>query len=119
MHILLADNELDTCRLFTMAFELRGHTTTVATNGVEALEAVQAQPFDAIIMDGGIPEMNGLMATLRIRSLPNGREVPIVLFTAYRGYTEAMAREAGANLLVYKPVMPNELVDQVEQLEQA
>src|SRR5258708_13140739 len=111
MHILLADNELDTCRLFTMAFELHGHTTTVASNGVEALQAVQDHAFDAIIMDGGMPEMNGLVATLRIRSLPNGRAVPIILFTAYRGYTETMAQEAGATLLVYKPVIPDELVE--------
>lgn len=118
MHVLIADNELDTRQLFAMCFDLHGHTTTLVADGLEAVQAVQAQAFDAIILDGGMPEMNGLLATQKIRALPYGQSVPIVVFTAY-AYTEQMVQEAGGNALVHKPIMPQTLIQIVEDLVKA
>ena len=115
MKILIADDLLDTRKLFALAFHLEGYTTVVAENGVEAVEAVKQQPFDVLIIDVEMPVMNGLEAIQHIRQLPHGKAVPIILGTAY-DYNEATALQAGANLLVRKPIMMRDLVDLVKQL---
>lgn len=117
MHILFVDDMPDTRDIFRLAFGIQGHTTRVATNGLEAVEAVKEESFDAIIMDVEMPEMNGWDAVRHIRHLSNGNQLPIIMFTAYGGdedYDRAIA--AGANCLMLKPILPQELLNQIEKL---
>jgi CheY-like chemotaxis protein len=55
----------------------------LAGNGREAIDLVRDEPFDAIIMDVEMPEMNGWDAARTIRTLGNSRQIPIVVYTAY------------------------------------
>ncbi|MBV9468612.1 MAG: response regulator [Abitibacteriaceae bacterium] len=117
MHILFVDDMPDTRDIFRLAFGIQGHTTRVATNGLEAVEAVKEESFDAIIMDVEMPEMNGWDAVGHIRQLKNGNQLPIIMFTAYGGdedYDHAI--EVGANCLMLKPILPQELLNQIEKL---
>lgn len=117
MRILFVDDLPDTRDVFRLAFGIQGHSTRLASNGREAVEAATEENFDAIIMDVEMPEMNGFDAVRAIRNLASGEQVPIIMFTAY-GDNEASvkANEAGANLLLNKPILPQELLAKIEQI---
>lgn len=117
MHILFVDDLPDTCEVFKLAFRLDGHTTRIAHNGIEAVDATQEENFDAIIMDVEMPQLNGWDAVQRIRLLPNGTQVPIIMFTAYGTQADRdRALEVGADDLMQKPVLPNELIARIKEL---
>jgi PAS domain S-box-containing protein len=107
--LLVEDNDLNQ----QVAMELladAGFNVELAENGAEAVEKVQASPYDIVLMDVQMPVMDGLTATREIRKLPDFAELPILAMTA-----GAMARdreeclEAGMNAHVAKPIEPNEL----------
>lgn len=117
MKILFVDDLPDTRDVFSLAFGIQGHTTHLATNGREAVEAVRAQNFDAIIMDVEMPEMNGFDAVETIRTLPNGAKIPIIMFTAYGdNETRERAISSGADLLLHKPILPQELLASIVKI---
>lgn len=81
--LLVEDNVINqqvACRML----EILGYQVCVAVNGFEALERLQTQPPDAILMDCHLPEMDGYTATQRIREQERtlGRHVPIIALTA-------------------------------------
>ena len=106
--------------MFHLALELAGHSLSTVSNGIDAIEAVRAERFDVIVLDVEMPEMNGWDAAREIRGLENGRDVPIIMFTAYRSpEDQRKAEAAGANFVLHKPVLPQELIfalDKVRKL---
>ncbi len=83
-----------------------GHHVDVVANGIEAVEAVEARPYDIVFMDMFMPEMDGMAATAAIRRLdPPAGTVPIVALTAnvMAGDRERFL-EAGMNGVLAKPV---------------
>ena len=93
--------------------ERHGHLAGVATNGVEALEAVRNGVYDVVFMDVQMPEMDGLQATRAIRQLPTPARQPyIVALTA--AVTEVDREDcvaAGMNDFVSKPAQAKDLLD--------
>jgi CheY-like chemotaxis protein len=84
----------------------------VANNGQEALDLVQQNDFDAVLMDLHMPVMDGFEATRRIRDLPKGKNLPIIAMTAAAMAQDREAcAEAGMNDHVAKPVDPQELAN--------
>lgn len=68
-----------------------------------------------VVMDIEMPIMDGLTATRAIRELVNGRQVPIVLFTAF-DYSEEQAIRVGANSLMRKPILSSALLQTLNNL---
>jgi signal transduction histidine kinase/CheY-like chemotaxis protein len=106
LKILLAEDNLTNQKVATIMLGKMGHRTTVATNGLEALEQWRQGDFDLILMDVQMPEKNGLDTTLQIRrEEAEGTHIPIVAMTA-----SAMSEErdrclaAGMDDFVSKPV---------------
>jgi PAS domain S-box-containing protein len=89
-----------------------GHGVETAVNGREALAALQAGSFDAVLMDLSMPDMDGLEATRRIRALPPPMgAVPIIALTAHVTTTEMdAAMAAGVDGYLVKPVRQLELL---------
>jgi two-component system, sensor histidine kinase len=113
-HILLAeDNEVNR-KVATRMLEKLGLQCTIAENGREAVEAVQHQPFDLVLMDINMPILDGIEATREIRTLAEEvAAVPILALTA-NAMMEDRRRclEAGMNGFISKPM-------RLEQLRQA
>lgn len=90
-----------------------GHSVTVANNGFEALEALERQRFDLVLMDAQMPGMDGLEATQRIRSGASGRNPPDIPIVALTAYAMAGDRErilnAGMDEYIAKPIDFEEL----------
>ena len=85
LRLLLAEDNLVNQRLALRILEKQGHSVVLAANGREALAAYDAQPFDLILMDVQMPEMDGLEAAQEIRRREQGRPVhiPIIAMTAH------------------------------------
>jgi CheY-like chemotaxis protein len=110
--ILLAeDNELN--QQVAREFLAKGGLSVViANNGQEALEAVQQQRFDVVLMDLHMPVMDGFEATRLIHALPGLENLPIIAMTAAAmSQDRAASTAAGMVAHVAKPVDPQELAD--------
>ncbi len=109
--ILLAeDNHTNQVVALTM-LERMGYRVDVAGNGVEAVEAAQARPYDLVLMDMMMPGMDGLDATRAIRTLPGtvGR-IPILALTANAfAHDREACLGAGMNGFIAKPLTADRL----------
>ncbi len=122
LHILLAEDNPVNQRLAVRILEKRGHTVVVADNGKQALATLDREPFDLILMDVQMPEMDGFEATqaIREREKTTGAHVPIVAMTAHamKGDRERCL-EAGMDSYVSKPLQAQELIHVIESLAPA
>lgn len=85
LRVLVAEDNAVNRRLVVALLERMGHTPTIVDNGRDAIAAVENRHFDLVLMDVQMPEMDGLEATLAIRSAESrkGRHTPIVAMTAH------------------------------------
>ena len=117
MRVLVVEDNIVNQRLAIRLLEKRGHSLALAGNGVEALEALEAAPFDAVLMDLQMPRMGGLEATAEIRRRENGtpRHTPIIAMTAHamKGDREACLT-AGMDAYLSKPIQADELYRTLE-----
>jgi CheY-like chemotaxis protein/HPt (histidine-containing phosphotransfer) domain-containing protein len=107
LRVLLAEDNLVNQKLVIRFLEKQGHQVVVAGNGKEALACLEQQPFDLVLMDVQMPEMDGLEATrlLRQRERDRGRHLPVIAMTAYamKGDRERCL-EAGMDGYISKPI---------------
>ena len=100
--------------------ELLGHAGAVvclANNGKEALELLQQQRFDAVLMDIQMPEMDGLEATRQIRQEAQFDRMPIIAMTANASAADRQhCRDAGMNDFISKPFNPARLYEKIALL---
>jgi len=117
LRILLAEDSRLNQKLAVSLLSKWGHTVTVANHGREAVSAAAEQPFDLILMDIQMPEMNGLEATAAIRrqELERGGRVPIIALTAHalQGDRERCL-EAGMDAYVSKPIRQEDLYQAIQ-----
>jgi signal transduction histidine kinase/ActR/RegA family two-component response regulator len=108
--LLLAEDNPVNQMLVVELLDMVGLQVTTAVNGAEAVEQVRKADFDLVLMDVHMPEMDGLIATRRIRQLPQGRDIPILAMTAsVLQQEQAACYEAGMNAHLAKPIDPQAL----------
>jgi len=117
LRILIAEDNTVNQKLAVLMLQRMGYRADVAANGVEALEALQRQPYDLILMDMQMPEMDGLEATRHIRrDWPLNQQPRVIAMTAnaMQGDREACLA-AGMDDYVSKPVQVSELQSAVQR----
>ncbi len=117
VRVLLAEDNAVNQRVALRLLEKRGHHVTIANNGREALQALDRQSFDVVLMDVQMPEMGGFEATAKIREAEriSGGHVRIIAMTAHalKGDRERCLA-AGMDGYLSKPIDRLELFAAVE-----
>lgn len=114
MKILVVDDDPRLRDLVTLALERAGHTTITAANGAQALTHAMRESPDLIVLDIGLPEMDGLEVCRRIRARA---QTPILFLTARADEVDRIVGlELGADDYVTKPFSPRELVARVQAI---
>ncbi|MBI5615871.1 MAG: PAS domain S-box protein [Gammaproteobacteria bacterium] len=105
--LLVEDNEINREVIRDLLHDV-GLRVVMAEHGREAVDKVREAHFDLILMDMQMPVMNGVEATTVIRTLPHGRDVPIIAITA-NAFAEDRQKclDAGMNDHVVKPIDPD------------
>jgi PAS domain S-box-containing protein len=112
LRILLVEDNAVNQKLALRLLSQMGYRADVAANGLEAIQAVERQPYDVVLMDVQMPEMDGLEATRQIRTRwPDVDRPRIIAMTAnaMQGDRE-QCLEAGMNDYLSKPIRVDELV---------
>ncbi|CAA9304535.1 MAG: BarA sensory histidine kinase (VarS GacS) [uncultured Frankineae bacterium] len=111
LRVLLAEDNVVNQRVAVLMLDRLGHRADVVANGLEAVQALTTTPYDVVLMDVQMPELDGIGATLRIRAeLPADRQPWIIAMTA-----SALAEDqerclaAGMDDFLPKPVRREEL----------
>jgi signal transduction histidine kinase/CheY-like chemotaxis protein len=115
--ILLADDNRDSAESLATMLRLSGNDVHIAHDGIEAVERAEAVRPEVILMDVGMPRLNGYDATRRIRAHDWGRSIIIIALTGWGQESDRrQSREAGCDEHVVKPVDPAQLGELIEEL---
>ena len=119
LKILVAEDNLVNQKLIYTLLHKAGHEVTIANNGREVLQLHSENPFDIILMDVHMPEMDGEQATLSIRRGSNSPTIPIIAVTANAllGEKERLLK-LGMNGYIAKPINTRELLRMVQTLSE-
>ncbi len=119
LRVLVAENDRINQLIVQKALEERGHTAVVTNTGAEALATLEKEPFDVVLMDVQMPDIDGFAATasIRERERATGAHIPIVAMTAHAmpGYRERCL-EAGMDWYLSKPFLPVDLLAAIEDV---
>ena len=115
LKILIAEDDVELCKLFTHVLTKNGYYVTGASNGKEALDAMQNDYYDVIITDIMMPVMDGYELVRAIRE--SGNTIPIMVITAKDAFDDMrQGFISGADDYMVKPVNVNEMVLRVGAL---
>ncbi|HEY0545607.1 MAG TPA: response regulator [Pyrinomonadaceae bacterium] len=111
-HALVVDDAPDVLEMLAILLRHDDYEVTTATSAFEALEAAQAERFDVVVSDIGMPEMDGYQLASALRSLPGYKAVPMVAVTGFALYDDReRAIKSGFNAHLTKPINPISLLD--------
>lgn len=115
--ILVVDDNQDAAVSLALLLQMSGNETFLAHDGVEAIEVVEKQRPDVVLLDIGLPKLSGHDVCRRVRELPWGKDVVLIALTGW-GQQEDRRRskEAGFDGHLVKPVEPEALLDLLSSL---
>jgi DNA-binding response OmpR family regulator len=115
--VLIADDEPNIVISLEFLLEQAGYQVMLAYDGQQALEAIERQPPDLVLLDVMLPRLSGFDVCQKIRENPNWQHMRIVMLTAKGREVEISKGLAlGANAYITKPFSTQELLAQVGAL---
>ena len=117
--VLVVDDNRDAAASLVMLLDTTGLETCVAHDGQQAIEAVKKHGPDVVLLDIGLPVLNGYEVCRRIRQLPGGSEIIVVALTGWgQERDRSESREAGFDGHLVKPVRHDSLMTLLNSLVQ-
>ncbi|MEP6921681.1 MAG: response regulator, partial [bacterium] len=115
--VLVVDDNIDAADMLAMMLQMFGHEVKKAYDGHTAVEtAIEYQP-DCVLLDIGLPDMNGYEVAQRLRSQPQTKDSWLVAMTGYgQDSDRQLSREAGFDHHLVKPVEPQKLQELLARL---
>jgi CheY-like chemotaxis protein len=118
LRILLVEDNLLNQKVALLMLKKLGYRADVASNGLEALNAIEERHYDVILMDIQMPEMDGIEATKRIRKRWTSRDIKIIAVTAHAlEYTREECIAAGMDNYITKPVTTEDLKAALDRIK--
>jgi CheY-like chemotaxis protein len=117
LHILVVDDNADSATTMGFALEIQGHQVRLAHSGPEAIAAAEATPPDIVLLDIGMPGMNGYETCAAMRRMPGLEKTVFIAQTGW-GQEEhrKLSREAGFTHHLVKPVEIATLVEVISSI---
>ncbi len=112
MNILIAEDEARIARFMHKGLTANGFVCTVVSDGIAALDYASSEDFDLLILDVGLPRMDGFTVLRNLRDM--GADIPVIMVTARTAVEDTVqGLEAGANDYLAKPFRFEELLARV------
>lgn len=112
--ILIAEDEARIARFLERGLTAQGYSTTSVTDGAAALDYASSGSFDLLLLDVGLPVMDGFAVLRRLRE--DGNAIPVIILTARSSVTDTVAGlEGGADDYLAKPFRFEELVARIRR----
>jgi len=115
--ILVVDDNLDAAKFLSMLLDLTGNETHQAHDGQEAVDMAMAIKPEVILLDLGLPKLNGYQACCKIREQPWGKKIVIVALTGWGQEEDRQkSKQAGFDGHLVKPVDVDDLMRLLDEL---
>jgi DNA-binding response OmpR family regulator len=118
LFVLVVEDDADTAATLALLLRLNGYEVEVTADGTSALQAVRARLPDVVLLDIGLPKMDGWVVAKRIREETSWKKPLLVAISGYGTQADQRrSREAGIDLHFVKPVEPRELLKLLKRLQ--
>lgn len=115
--LLLADDSITIQRVIELTFADEHVRVVAASDGEQAIRAIDAAPPDIVLADVGMPKVDGYAVAAHVKQTPSLKHIPVLLLTgAFEPIDEAKARATGCDGILVKPFKPELLIERVREL---
>ena len=115
--VLIVDDVQDNRTIYVLFLKFSGFRIAEAENGEDAIEKATTLLPDVIVMDLSLPVMDGWEATRRLKRDPRTKKIPVVALTGHALPEHARAAsQAGCDLVITKPCLPDQLMDALRRI---
>ena len=116
LHFLVVDDSEDIRDVFCRLVQRAGHVASIATDGLEALDSLQRESFDVMLLDLSMPRMNGVEVVRWLRDNPAvAPDMRVVVVSAWTGEHQGVLEELGVDTVVEKPLRIEQLTDLIAE----
>ncbi|QJX48461.1 response regulator [Hymenobacter taeanensis] len=116
-HILIVDDEPNIVMSLEFLMRKNGYRVSIARNGTEALDALKQSPFEVVLLDVMMPDVDGYEVCRQLRQLPEQRHARVIFLSAKSKEADIQkGYEAGADLYIPKPFSTRQLMTTIKEL---
>ena len=116
-NILIVDDEPNIVMSLEFLMRKNGYQVGIARNGTEALAAIAATPYDLVLLDVMMPDVDGYQVCRQLRQHPDRADTKVIFLSAKSREADVQkGYEVGANLYIPKPFSTRQLMEKVREL---
>lgn len=114
--VLVVDDHQDAINILTMILKKGGYESVAARDGVEALQKINEESPDLVLLDVMMPKMDGYEVCQAVKADPLHRDIPILMLSAkIDPASKERGRELGAADYITKPINPTEILKKIKE----